>query len=190
MSAPANRTTSLTSLPVKATFPKCSPRTCVGTVVVVATASSPSTLVGIVVVVATDGVNVVVDVVLVLVVVVVEVVVELVVVGGSVVVVVVVVVVGGSGTLKLRLCDGRDWVEASLPVGHAGVVGTHGWQMGEPGALATGGLRSLTLPARRIVEWLLPATGAEADLSRRLRGKLLLERLQQAAQVEALQLVQ
>jgi signal peptidase I len=31
-------------------------------------------------------------------------------------------VLGGAGTLKLRLCDGRDWVEAALPVARAGEV--------------------------------------------------------------------
>ncbi len=38
----------------------------------------------------------------------------------------------GSGTLALRLCDGHDWVEVSLPVGRSGSVVTRSWPADAP----------------------------------------------------------
>jgi signal peptidase I len=39
-------------------------------------------------------------------------------------------VTAGQGTLALRLCDGLDWVEVTLPAGHANPVRTRSWPAG------------------------------------------------------------
>ncbi len=57
----------------------------------------------------------------------------------------------GTGTLALRLCDGQDWVEVTLPAGCAGAVTTRSWRVDRPAPARTWTNRdaAMLLPPRR-----------------------------------------